>query len=138
MTAWAFQNKTETLALSASFSLRNALPAVDCFISSTVTDFAVRMSTTAMCDLHFSCSTTADNRKFEHPVINVFCIFKFDDTNVMINANFAGHHIHEFIVLEPLSPFFPVFVELFIGPIFFVFLFPLVLFIFGKNSPTFQ
>jgi hypothetical protein len=39
----------------------------------------------------------------------------------MINANFAGHHIREFIVLEPLSPFFPVFVELFIGPIFFVF-----------------
>jgi hypothetical protein len=56
----------------------------------------------------------------------------------MINANFAGHHIHEFIVLEPLSPFFPVFVELSIEPIFFVFLFPLVLFILGNNSLTFQ
>jgi hypothetical protein len=42
-----------------------------CFISSTATDFAARMSTTAMCDLHFSWSTTADNQKFEHPVINM-------------------------------------------------------------------
>jgi hypothetical protein len=47
------------------------------FRLSAATDFAARMSTAAMCDLHFSWSTTADNRKFEHPV---FCIFKFDDT----------------------------------------------------------
>lgn len=38
----------------ATFSLCNVLPAVDCLISLAVTDFAVKMSETITCDLHFS------------------------------------------------------------------------------------